>query len=191
MDMRCCGKISIAAVLALGLWAGGAAARDADIPFDADLDELLERLSDPAVVDWEAIDDRIRQKWSKSGSAAMDLLLKRGREALEKDDHVAALDHLGALVDHAPDFAEGYNARALAYFAMKRYGEAIHDIRRALELNPDHYGALAGLGIIMEDLGYHGEALEAFRAAHRLNPHREDVGEAINRLERQTVGVDI
>ncbi len=179
----------MAAVSAAVLWIGAAAADGGASP-EVDLDALLERLSDPAEDDWESIDAAVRGEWSKSGSPAMDLLLRRGRRALAEKDFAAALDHLGALVDHAPEFAEGYNARGAAYFALKLHGPAIEDIRRTLELNPRHYGALVGLGIIMEELKFHGRALEAFRAANRLNPHRGDVIEAISRLERKVVGID-
>ena len=180
-------SIAIALALSVAVTGSDVAAQEAD----GDIEELLAQLADSETADWQRVEDQIRRIWSKSGSAAMDLLLQRGQEALEADDHLAALDHLDALIDHAPDFAEGYNARATVQFARKRYGLAVNDIRRALELNPRHFGALTGLGIIMEDLGYEGDALKAFREAHRFNPHREDVSEAIRRLERRVDGIDI
>ena len=59
----------------------------------------------------------------------MDLLLTRGRDALEAGETVLAIRHFTALIDHAPEFAEGYNGRATAYFQMGRYGLSLEDIR--------------------------------------------------------------
>ena len=121
----------------------------------------------------------------------MDLLLQRGREAMEAEDFEAAIEHLTALTDHAPDFAEGFNARATAYFHAEMYGPSLADIERTLALNPRHYGAMAGLGTIMMELGQEAKALEAFRKANALNPHRTDLIEAIKTLGPRYDGVEL
>ena len=128
------------------------------------------------------------QEWSRSGSPSMDLLLERGREAMQREDWNLAIGHLSALIDHAPDFAEAYNARATAYFNAEMYGQSLADIQRTLELNPRHFGALAGLGIIMEELGREDVALEAWQAVAELTPNRPDLDETLQRLERTTRG---
>jgi hypothetical protein len=79
------------------------------------VDELLSELARPDLERWQRVERQIIGEWSKSGSAAMDLLLQRGRDALQEGDHEAAIEHLTALVDHAPDFAEGWHARATAF----------------------------------------------------------------------------
>src|SRR5690606_3470319 len=100
----------------------------------------------PDNAEWRLAEADILREWSKSGSPAMDLLLKRGREAMEAGDLKAAIEHLTALTDHAPEFAEGWNARATAYFLAGAFGPSVDDIRHTLALNPRHFGALAGLG---------------------------------------------
>jgi tetratricopeptide (TPR) repeat protein len=102
-----------------------------------------------------------------------------------------AIEHFSALVDHAPGFAEGYNARATAYFQAGYYGLALEDIRQALALNPRHFGAMSGLALILEEIGEAEGALEAWRAVEALNPSRQGVREAIERLERQVEGVTL
>jgi len=152
------------------------------------LDELFERLQDVEAAEAEAIENRIWAEWSKSGSDAMDLLLERGREALDEGDPLAAAEHFSALIDHAPDFAEAYNARAMAYFQQERYGLAIDDIRQTLALNPRHFGAMSGLALIMQQLGYEEDALEVWREVVALNPHAEGAAEAIAQLEPRIDG---
>lgn len=152
------------------------------------VESLLQELARPDQDRWQRLERQIVRRWSQSGSAAADLLLQRGRAALQSGDSDAAIAHLTALVDHAPDFAEGWNARATAYFQAGQYGPSIADIRQALRLNPAHFGALAGLGIMLEDLGYDDRALAAFEAARAIHPHRPDLQAAIARLELRVKG---
>ncbi len=127
--------------------------------------------------------EQITAIWADSGSASMDLLLKRGQDALVSGDNQAAVDHFSALVDHAPDFPEAYHRRAMAYFELGYFGPALADLHTALGLNPRHFLAMAGLGFILEDTGQAEKALESYRAAQALNPHDENVQKAIARLE--------
>ncbi len=155
------------------------------------LDQLFERLQQPELPEWETIEADIWREWSRSGSASMDLLLQRGRDAMQAGDLPAAIEHLTALVDHAPDFAEGWNARATAYFNAGLYGPSIADIQTTLALNPRHFGALGGLGLIFEELERPEQALAAWRAAQAIHPHRPGINDTIQRLERQVSGTDL
>jgi len=128
----------------------------------------------------------IQERWSHSGSAAMDLLLTRGMDAIDAEDFPKALAHLTALTDHAPDFAEGWNQRATLFFLQERYGEALSDIEQVLILEPRHFGALSGLGIILEQLGERDAALRAFRRAHQVYPAEPNVVKAVERLAQET-----
>lgn len=177
-------KCAVAA-LAASLVLAAPAAASAD---DAELEALFEGLKSADAVAAEQIEARIYDIWSLSGSASMDLLLERGREALVNGDVKLAIEHLTALVDHAPDFAEGYNARATAYFQNGQYGPSLEDIRRTLALNPRHFGAISGLALILEELGRPVEALEAWREVQKINPSQSGLEAALQRLERQVEG---
>ena len=126
-------------------------------PADADpaakLDALFAELAQPGREDWEKIEGEITRIWSQSGSPAMDLLLSRGNEALQAEDYPTAIEHFSALIDHAPDFAEGWNARATTYYLMGEYSLSIADVEHVLVLNPRHFGALAGLAFMLESDG--------------------------------------
>lgn len=168
----------------IALWAAGMpAAAQVDR-----LDGLFDSLRDPGTTDWQRVEDEIERRLAFSGSASADLLLRRGMEALETGDYAAAIDHLTALVDHAPDFAEGWNSRASAYFLAGLYGPAMQDLTRALVLEPRDFRALMGLGIMLEETDQPLRALAAFRAAAEINPQNPDIQAAIGRLERATEG---
>lgn len=174
---------SAVAVLLLAASAG-AAQEDVEDPL-SDLFAALRSAEGEAAT---AVEVKIIQEWSKSGSPAMDLLLERGREAMEEENWELAIEHFSALIDHAPDFAEGWNARATAYFQAGRLGQSLSDIRQTLALNPRHFGALSGLGVILEQLDQEEAALAAWREVERLSPNRPNLDETLERLERETLG---
>ena len=155
---------------------------------EVDLPALLEQLADPETENWQQIERQIRTEWSRSGSAAMDLLLQRGEKAIEDEDFDAALEHLTALTDHAPGFAEGWNMRATALFQKDLFGPALEDIERALAINPQHFGAMTGLAVILQRIGMDASALEAWYLVRDVHPHRDEMHEAIKALEAKVAG---
>lgn len=176
---------TVAAFLAVFLLAGGVFADEAK------LDELFDRLKSADSAASGRIEREIWNEWSKSGSPAMDLLLQRGRDAMAAGKTDEAIQHLTALIDHAPDFAEGWNARATAYYNAGQFGPSVADIAETLKRNPRHFGALAGLGAIMEETGKPEKALEVYRAALAIHPHLRGVTEAVKRLEKDVAGTDL
>lgn len=154
----------------------------------ARLDALFATLAAEDAPAADKAEAEIRRIWNRSGSDSMDLLLMRGRDALEKEDLTTALQHFGALTDHDPDFAEGWNMRATAFYLRGDLGMALADIERVLALEPRHFGALTGLAVILEQLGRDKDALTAWREAARINPHIEQAEEAIGRLGTEVDG---
>ncbi|MCH8465035.1 MAG: tetratricopeptide repeat protein [Roseinatronobacter sp.] len=153
--------------------------------------QLLGELRAPDQQGWQRIERQIQRLWSRSGSASADLLLQRGRDAIRRGDTTRAVEHFSAVIDHAPDFAEAYHARAMAWFMAGRLGLALDDLQHALSLNPQHFTALIGLGRIFEELNAHERARKAYDAAHAIHPHRDDVKAARERLERRLSGTEI
>lgn len=164
------------------LVAQGAAAQDSRI------DELFDELQEVEPERVMRIEDQISTEWSKSGSPAMDLLLMRGEEALEAGMPDVAADHLTALIDHAPDFAEGYYARATAYYDLGLIGPAIDDLRQTLVLEPRHFGAMAGFAVILEEVGRPEDALTVWREVEKITPNNPDVQMQLERLALQLEG---
>jgi len=188
-------KSRLAGLLAVGLWlayGGPALSQPADgsatamAEQAAKLDELFVELKQPGRTDWEKIEDEIGRIWAQSGSPSMDLLLSRGNEALEAEDYATAIEHFSALIDHAPDFAEGWNGRATTYYMIGEYGLSISDVEHVLALNPRHFAALSGLAFMFETMDEPEMALKALHAAHELTPNRTNINEAVTRLERLT-----
>lgn len=157
----------------------------------AEAEELLQQLRDADPGDAARIERDIAREWSKSGSAAMDLLLKRGKDALDIKDFGAAIEHLTALTDHAPNFAEGFHVRAMAYFHSDRIGPALGDLEQVLALNPHHFGAMRGLAVIFEKLGDAPRAHQAYEMVLRLHPNDEEAQKGVERLRDKVQGREL
>ena len=155
---------------------------------EADVELLLDQLADPAQDRWMRIERQILNAWGQSGSASVDYLFQRGEAALQAGQAAEAIDHFSAVLDYAPDFAEAWNGRATAYFLANRLGQSLSDIEQVLRLNPRHFGALAGLGIILEQLDRPEEALAAYRASLAIHPHQQQVIDSVARLELASAG---
>jgi tetratricopeptide (TPR) repeat protein len=158
---------------------------------DARLDELFAALLEAGPDDWLGIEEEIWGEWGQSGSPAMDLLLERGRAKMRAGDLIAAISDFSVLIENAPDFAEGWNARATAYFMADLYGPSVSDIAHVLALEPRHFGALAGLGAVLEEGGNLKDAKGAYEAALAIHPQRPDLREAVQRLEAALQGSTI
>lgn len=176
-------KLFVTALLPAFLFFGSAVAQSQpQTQVQPTEEELLLRLREAPETEAKRLERELSLIWDRSGSASMDLLLKRGREALEEDDNVRAIEHFSALTDHAPDFAEGWHARATAYFRAGLYGPALDDLHHALLLNPNNYNALFGLGVMFQEFGDTTRAAEAFDRVLEINPHHERAIEARKRL---------
>jgi tetratricopeptide (TPR) repeat protein len=152
------------------------------------VEDLLLKLKDAEPAQAIQLDRAVQAEWSKTGSASMNLLLKRGRDALDIEDFGAAIEHLTALTDHAPDFAEGWHLRATAYYHSNLYGPALADLQTALTLNPDNYNAIFGLAVMLEEFGDTQRAYDAYARVRAIHPNHSEVSNALARLERDVMG---
>ncbi len=136
----------------------------------------------------ERISQRIWQTWRESDSRSVDLLTHWARGATTKKDYAVALDLLSQVVSLRPNYAEGWNQRATLHYAMGNLDKSIADIERTLALEPRHYGALAGLGAILQRLGRKEAALEAWYRALSVYPAMEGAQKAVLDLEEDLAG---
>src|SRR5579863_5467247 len=139
----------------------------------------------------KAIEERIWAVWIVSGSDTCNLLMGRAKAAADEKDYDLAIKLLDAVVELRPNYVEGWNRRATVYYLMNDYGHSLADIHEVLAREPRHFGALAGLGLILQELGDDAHALEAYRRALAINPHLEHVGDTVKTLREKVEGRDI
>lgn len=134
------------------------------------------------------IESVIWQVWLESGSPTVDLLMGEAMAAMSEDRPVEALGLLNSIVEQKPDFAEGWNKRATLYYVLGRYEESIADVERTLALEPRHFGALGGLGLIFDQLDDDAGALDAYERALKVNPHLPHARARIDSLRQKVRG---
>ncbi|MCB1500771.1 MAG: hypothetical protein KDK07_13445 [Bauldia sp.] len=156
------------------------------------IDALLASLrteTDPDTAD--EIENDILGLWLESDSDTIDVLMQWTLKAMEQKQYPRALDFLDRIILLDPAYIEGWNKRATVYFLLDDYGKSIGDIGKVLELEPRHFGALSGLGIIMRAIGDDERAKAAFRAALDIDPHLQNIRDELDDLEATTSGQDI
>jgi tetratricopeptide (TPR) repeat protein len=137
------------------------------------------------------VEARIWALWLQTPSDTAALLMTRAKAAMDAKNIDIALKLLDSVVKLRPDYVEAWNRRATLYYLKNDYRHSLEDIQQVLIREPRHFGALAGLGMIMQDLGDDKRALEAFRKALAVNPHLEKVPELVKTLTEKVEGRDI
>ena len=137
------------------------------------------------------VEARIWAIWLQTPSDTAALLMSRAKAALDAKQPDVALKLLDALIKLRPDYIEAWNRRATLYYLQNDYSRSLADIEQVLSREPRHFGALAGLGMIMQEIGDEKRALDAFRKALAVNPHLEKVPELVKSLTEKVEGRDI
>ena len=137
------------------------------------------------------VENRIWALWLASGSDTANLLMTRAKTAIDANDLDLAIELLDAIVKIKPDYIEAWNRRATIRYMRKEFGQSMEDIRQVLIREPRHFGAMSGLGMILQEFGDEKHALDAFRRALEINPHLPKIDEMIKSLTEKVEGRDI
>jgi tetratricopeptide (TPR) repeat protein len=148
----------------------------------SDLGELARALrdADPAVRAFA--ESAMWRIWSRSGDEETDRLLALGIEQLSGREDDAAVETFSRVIQRTPEFAEGWNKRATAYYLLGEYEKSLADCDEVLRRNPLHFGALSGYGMIYLRLGRPEQALAALERALAVNPNLGSVRESVRVL---------
>lgn len=200
-------KLGLSALLALSLLAPstsslaqGIAAPDEAMPVPlspetshkARLDKMFEQLKRENNENAARITAaQIWRLWLDSGSATVDLLMQWSAKAIQDHKYNVALDFLNQVIALDPKYAEGWNQLATVYFLTNDYPKAMADIDRTLQLEPRHFGALAGLAQIMEETGHKKRALEAYEKILAIYPMMRSAQAKVEALSQELAGQPI
>ena len=125
--------------------------------------------------------------WSRSGDARVDELFARGVAQMGEQRLPEAIATFTRVIELKPDFAEGWNKRATAYFLAGEFRRSLKDCGEVVKRNPQHFGVLSGYGQIYLALDQPAKALEYFRRALEVNPNLEGVQGLAERLDSMIV----
>ena len=127
---------------------------------------------------------KIWDNWARNDSITAEVLLGQASKAMNAQEYETAEIILDRLLEAQPAYAEAWNRRATLNFLSKRYEKSLADIEKVLELEPRHFGALSGRGMILEAMDKPDEALAAYREALTMNPYMRAVEEKVKMMEK-------
>ena len=151
---------------------------------EKELDRLFEMLQDTEEAsELKDIESKIWEIWMDSEDPQLNVLMEQGCDALAKEDFNKSIEFFESIIEIAPSYAEGWNKRATAYYLRGSYKDSLFDIKKTLQLEKRHFGALSGLASICMSIGDFKGALDAFSKLSSIYPKREDIKEQIQSLK--------
>lgn len=145
--------------------------------------EILKRSDDGQAV--QSAEAEIWRIWIESGRQEIDALMVEGIVAMTNQRLDDAIDIFSQITERAPGFAEGWNKRATAHYLNEDYVASVQDIQRTLVLEPRHFGAISGMGLIFLSRGDEAGALAAFEAVIVIYPMAPGARQRVEELRQR------
>jgi len=150
----------------------------------ADAEFLVQRLTDENPQVRHVAEQGLWVLWSRSGDKAIDALLAKGVAEMEAHQIKRAIATFSEVVRRKPEFAEGWNKRATAYYLAGDFRRSLADCDEVMKRNRYHFGALAGYGQIYFQLEQYTKSVEYWKRAIRVNPNMENVEMSLKSVEK-------
>lgn len=139
----------------------------------------------------QQLESEIWRAWLESGDQDVDKELKAGMRDMSSGSYKDSIEHFSQVIDMAPEFAEGWNKRATAHFYNHEPAKSMRDIQKTLVLEPRHFGAISGMGLIFLERGDERSALEAFEQVLKIHPMAGAANAHAERLRKKLEGSGI
>ncbi|HEX2116338.1 MAG TPA: tetratricopeptide repeat protein [Alphaproteobacteria bacterium] len=180
MHFRTLASLAAAAAILLGAISTAADQKDPR------LDPLFQQLQASAgLQEAQLLEAQIWLIWTEAKDGPTDTLMQLGLAAMQSGNLAGALELFDAVTMQKPDFSEGWNKRATVLYMLGAYDRSAEDVGKVLELEPRHFGALAGLGLINTELDKTDEAIDAFERALKIHPHLPGVKQRLEALKKK------
>lgn len=189
MRGRKAARVAAVSIIGLGLWGASPLLASQDDPRLDKLFGQLKTIKNSQKAD--TVTAEIWSIWRYAGDPAVDWMMNESQRYMTVGELDSALGGYAMIINAAPDFAEGWHKRATVYFLMGNYPASIKDIKKTVTLEPRHFGAFAGLGLIYLQLGQERAALKALERALEINPHLSGTRQKVYELREKLNGKKI
>lgn len=123
--------------------------------------------------------------WFESGQQEIDSLMEKAGIAVQLSQLAQAEKLYSQVVEKAPGFSEGWNRRATIRYYQSDYSGSLEDIQQTLALEPRHFGAIWGLGMILGWEQDYSGAITAFEHLLEIKPNARDARKRIEILKQE------
>jgi len=144
--------------------------------FDSRLPNLFDKLyfsEDGQEI--QNITTQIWDIWQETNDIKIEEDFYRGMESMLTRDLILSIVFFTKVIEKKPNFAEGWNKRATAYFMMGKFDKSMLDINQVLKLEPRHFGALDGMGLIFMHLKKYSEAIKIYDQMLKIFPNNKNI----------------
>ena len=150
---------------------------------DPDLNELFAQLQSSSRTEAERLEDRIWESWVNHQDDAVTELMDKGKELLNRREYTEAAKVFTEVTEKAPDFAEGWNKLATVNYLLDDHVSSVRYIHKTLSLEPRHFGALSGMGLIFLAKGDLRAAHAAFQEVLKISPSSQSARYYTDQIE--------
>jgi len=138
-----------------------------DQRLDILFDQLLEKDDDLEI---NLITKNIWKIWHETNDPKIEADFYRGLESLRTGDLIMSIAFFTRVIEKNPNFAEGWNKRATVYFMLGKFEKSLFDINQTLMLEPRHFGAMDGKGVILFHMGEYKKAIAVYEKILKIFP---------------------
>lgn len=131
-----------------------------------------------------AAEDALWSVWFRDGGTLSQAVLRRIATSVESGEMENVIPLLTEIIKTQPTFAEPYHQRSQVHYLQNNYPAALRDARRAFELNPLHFGALANQAHAHAALGHYQEAFKLYREVLSLHPCFPGIRSAMHQVRQ-------
>lgn len=141
--------------------------------------------------DAHAAQETIWAIWLEAPTASGRILMKQGLQQMHQMDHTGAITTFSALIEFTPNFAEAWNKRATLHYLQGNFADSLADIDETLKLEPRHFGAQSGMGLVFDAMEEWEAAIDAYEKALRINPHMPQIATRLEQLREEMKGREL
>lgn len=153
---------------------------------DPELNPLFDKLANAAdASEASLIEIQIWQHWLAAPDANSEALMSQVVAAMQTRQLTLGIKLSDQLIDSSPDFAEAWNKRATLHYLVGDVDSSVEDIEQTVKLEPRHFGAISGLGLIFLKRGDYQNALDAFEQVLKISPQSQSTLRSIERVRNK------
>ncbi len=143
---------------------------------------LLETKND---IEINQIVQNIWKIWYETNDPLIEADFYRGLESMRTGDIIMSVAFFTRVIEKKPNFAEAWNKRATAYFLLGNYYKSMSDINITLKLEPRHFGAMDGMGLIFIEYKQFDKAIEIYNQMLKIFPYDKSIIEKIEKVRKK------